>query len=104
MEKLFQMPFLILELEQLRFIKKAQHISSLKTIIDLIKSNNVIGITPDGPKGPSQELKEGLVSVLKKKNVVIIPLSYSAKFKIKLNTRFLLLLRLTNLLLFGEIH
>ncbi len=70
---------------------RKHNISSLKTIIDLIKSNNVIGITPDGPKGPSQELKEGLVSVLKKKNVVIIPLSYSAKFKIKLNTwdRFL---------------
>ena len=46
---------------------RKHNISSLKTIIDLIKSNNVIGITPDGPKGPSQELKEGLVSVLKKK-------------------------------------
>ena len=27
--------------------------------------NNVIGITPDGPRGPNQKLKEGIVSLLK---------------------------------------
>ena len=54
--------------------------------------NNVIGITPDGPRGPNQKLKEGIVSLLKKTNATIIPLSYSAKFNFKLNSwdKFLL--------------
>ena len=28
--------------------------------------NNVVGITPDGPRGPNEKMKEGIVSLLKK--------------------------------------
>ncbi len=66
---------------------RKQNISSLKQMIKLMKNNNyVLGITPDGPKGPNQKLKEGFVSLLKKTQATLIPLTYSAKFKIKLNT------------------
>ncbi len=58
-------------------------ISSAKEIIKEIKKKNIIGITPDGPRGPKEKIKEGLVSLIKKTGVPIIPLSYSAKFKIK---------------------
>ena len=67
-------------------------ISSLKIILQELKMKNVIGITPDGPKGPIEKIKPGLISLLKKTNVPVVPLSYSAKFILKLNTwdKFLL--------------
>ncbi len=65
---------------------RKQNISSLKEIINLIKKNSILGITPDGPKGPNEEIKEGLMSLLKKTGVTVLPLSYSAKYKIELRT------------------
>ena len=68
-------------------------ISSLKEIIDELNQKQVIGITPDGPKGPREKIKDGLISLIKKTDAVIIPLSYSAKIKIRLRTwdKFLLI-------------
>ncbi|MAI76974.1 MAG: hypothetical protein CBC25_06950 [Pelagibacteraceae bacterium TMED65] len=65
---------------------RKQNISSLKEMIKLMNNNNALGITPDGPKGPNQKLKEGLISLLKKTQTTLVPFSYSAKFKIRLNT------------------
>ena len=61
-------------------------ISSLKQIIFQLNQKNVVGITPDGPKGPKEKIKNGLVSLIKKTDAVIVPLTYSARFKITLNT------------------
>ena len=55
-------------------------ITSAKQIINELNQKNIIGITPDGPRGPNQKIKEGLVSLQKKTNSVIFPLCYSAKF------------------------
>ena len=67
-------------------------LSSIKEILNEIKNNNIIGITPDGPKGPKEKVKPGLLNLLKKNHLPIIPLSYSAKFNFRLNTwdKFLL--------------
>lgn len=65
---------------------RKQNISSLKEIINQIKINSTLGLTPDGPRGPREEIKDGLVSILRKTKVTILPLSYSAKFQIHLNT------------------
>ncbi len=75
-----------LGIETISGSSRKQNISSLKEIINQIKIKSTLGITPDGPKGPREEVKDGLLSILKKTNVKILPLSYSAKFKIKLNT------------------
>ena len=61
-------------------------ISSAKEILTNLNMNNVVGITPDGPRGPNEKMKEGIVSLLKKTNATVIPLSYSAKFNFKLNS------------------
>ncbi len=61
-------------------------ISSAKEILTNLNMNNVVGITPDGPRGPKEKMKEGIVSLLKKTNATVIPLSYSAKFNFKLNS------------------
>ncbi len=65
---------------------RKNNVSSLKEILKQIDDNSIIGITPDGPKGPNEEVKMGLISLLKKTNVPVLPLSYSAKFKFKLKT------------------
>ncbi len=65
---------------------RKNNVSSLKEILKEINGNSIIGITPDGPKGPNEEVKIGLISLLKKTNVPVLPLSYSAKFKFKLKT------------------
>ncbi len=68
-------------------------ISSLKEIMNQLQNNKVVGITPDGPKGPKEKIKDGLISLLKKTDAVILPLSYSAKIYLRLNTwdKFLLI-------------
>ncbi len=65
---------------------RKKNVSSLKEIISQIHKNNIIGITPDGPRGPNEEIKEGLISLIKKTNVVVLPMSYSAKYKVRLKT------------------
>ena len=62
------------------------HLNQLKSKSNQIKIKSILGLTPDGPRGPREEVKDGLLSILKKTKVTILPLSYSAKFKIKLNT------------------
>jgi lysophospholipid acyltransferase (LPLAT)-like uncharacterized protein len=61
-------------------------ISSLKQIISQLNQKNVVGITPDGPRGPKEQIKDGLVSLIKKTDAVIVPLTYCARFKVELNT------------------
>ena len=63
---------------------RKRNLSSLKEILKQINNDSIIGITPDGPKGPNEEVKKGLISLLKKTNVPVLPLSYSAKFKFTL--------------------
>ena len=65
---------------------RKNNLSSLKEILKQIDNGSVIGITPDGPRGPNGKVKDGLISLLKKTNVSVLPLSYSAKFKFTLKT------------------
>ena len=53
---------------------------SLKSILKEIKSNNIIGITPDGPRGPAEKVKDGMISLSLLSKTPIIPLSFGAKF------------------------
>ena len=53
-------------------------ITSAKQIINELNSKNIIGITPDGPRGPNQKSKRFGFNA--KTNSVIFPLCYSAKF------------------------
>ena len=41
-------------------------ISSAKQIINELNQKNIVGITPDGPRGPNQKIKEGLIAMQKK--------------------------------------
>ena len=55
---------------------------SLKPIYKLLKNSNYIGITPDGPRGPSQKVSDGIIKISKTTQVPIIPIGFSSsKFK-----------------------
>ena len=75
-----------LGIETIKGSSSKDKISSAKEILNNLKKYNVIGITPDGPRGPKEKIKEGIISLLKKTNATVIPLSYSAKFFLKLNS------------------
>ena len=55
-------------------------ISSTKSIISKLKNNEIIGITPDGPRGPKMKIKSSLASLAKVTNATIIPMSISSRF------------------------
>jgi lysophospholipid acyltransferase (LPLAT)-like uncharacterized protein len=59
---------------------------SLKSILKEIKSNNIIGITPDGPRGPAEKVKDGMISLSLLSKTPVIPLSFGAKFSKKLGS------------------
>ena len=61
-------------------------VSSVKQIINELNDFNIVGITPDGPRGPKEKVKYGVASLQKKNDVIIFPLCYSSKFKLKLNS------------------
>jgi len=62
----------------------------LKQILNL--KNFDIGITPDGPKGPGEKVKNGVIFISKVTGFPILPVTYSVKHKKILNTwdRFLI--------------
>ena len=54
---------------------------SLKPIFKLLKNSNYIGITPDGPRGPSKKVSDGIIKISKATQVPIIPVGFaSSKF------------------------
>ena len=61
-------------------------IASFKSIINEVHNDNIIGITPDGPRGPNRKIKDGLISLAKLTKIPIIPLSFSAKYKKSFNS------------------
>lgn len=52
---------------------------ALYAMVRLLRGGDTIGITPDGPKGPRQRVKPGIVHVAKLGRVPIIPVTYSVK-------------------------
>tara|TARA_A100001037_G_C15125803_1_gene626093 strand:- start:141 stop:854 length:714 start_codon:yes stop_codon:yes gene_type:complete len=46
----------------------------------LLKEGKVVGITPDGPRGPRREASKGVIALAKVTGAPIVPLTYSASF------------------------
>ena len=55
---------------------------TLKPIFKLLKNSQYVGITPDGPRGPTQKVSEGIIKISKNTQVPIIPIGFaSSKFR-----------------------
>lgn len=59
---------------------------TLKPIFKLLKNSHYIGITPDGPRGPSQKVSEGIIKISKTTQVPIIPIGFASSKNKKLNS------------------
>ncbi|MGM0441627.1 MAG: lysophospholipid acyltransferase family protein [Elusimicrobiota bacterium] len=55
-------------------------------LIKLLKRKKVCAITPDGPKGPREKVKEGLPAIAKKTGCPVVPLAYAVKSRTLLDT------------------
>ncbi len=51
---------------------------SLKPIFKLLKNSKYIGITPDGPRGPSQKVSEGIIKISRTTQVPIMPIGFAS--------------------------
>jgi len=59
---------------------------SLRPIFKILKSNNYIGITPDGPRGPKEKVSEGIIKIAKSAKVPIIPIGYWSSNRFNLSS------------------
>lgn len=60
-------------------------VTSIREMIAATKEGWTIAITPDGPKGPKQKIKEGLIELARISQKPIFPVAYGARKK-KLST------------------
>jgi lysophospholipid acyltransferase (LPLAT)-like uncharacterized protein len=60
-------------------------VTSIREMIASIREGWNIAITPDGPKGPKEKIKEGLVELARISQRPIVPVTYGARKK-KLST------------------
>ena len=60
--------------------------NSVRPIFDILKTNNYIGITPDGPRGPKEKCSDGVIKIASKTRVPIIPVGYFSSKNFNLNS------------------
>ena len=56
-------------------------LSALKQVFREIRRGSDIAVTPDGPRGPKQRVKPGMVQIAKMSGLPIVPVSFSASRK-----------------------
>jgi len=59
---------------------------AIRNIIKSLKSGTSIGMTPDGPRGPRMKVNSAIVKIASITGNKIVPLAYSVKKKIFLNS------------------
>ena len=59
---------------------------AVRNIIKSLKSGVSIGMTPDGPRGPRMKINSAIIKIASLTGHKIVPLSYSVKKKIFLNS------------------
>ncbi len=52
--------------------------AALRQILKVLKAGEVVGMTPDGPRGPRMRASDGIIQAARMANVPIFPLTYSA--------------------------
>lgn len=68
----------------IKTIRGSSSKGGIKALIEMhktLKAGQVIGLTPDGPRGPVYKVQPGIVHLAQKSNLPIIPVSFSAKRK-----------------------
>ncbi len=58
--------------------------SAAREMVEILRSGWDVGITPDGPRGPAREVKEGAVRVAQLSGMPIVPIANALSHKIEL--------------------
>jgi lysophospholipid acyltransferase (LPLAT)-like uncharacterized protein len=56
-------------------------VSSIREILSELREGTDIGITPDGPRGPRYQVKQGIIELARLARKPIVPVTYSADKK-----------------------
>lgn len=59
---------------------------ALKAAVGYLQEGLVLGVTPDGPRGPCYKAKNGVVLMAKRAGVPIVPFAYNASCKLEFNS------------------
>jgi lysophospholipid acyltransferase (LPLAT)-like uncharacterized protein len=59
---------------------------ALRELIKILRGGNVVGMTPDGPRGPRQIVNPGIITLAKLAQVDIIPATFSTSRRYRLST------------------
>jgi lysophospholipid acyltransferase (LPLAT)-like uncharacterized protein len=58
----------------------------LLEIVSKVQRGYIAGVTPDGPRGPRYRVQPGVITIAQKTGAPILPLTYSARWKVVLNS------------------
>ena len=79
----------ILKYFKIGFVPGSSTRGGTKALLELIhaaKEGTIIGITPDGPRGPSQKVSAGTIALSKWTQADLIPVTYSVRHRRHLKT------------------
>lgn len=65
---------------------KRTEMKTIRLIVRSLRDGNLFGMTPDGPRGPRMRVKEGVVAMARMANVPIIPVAYSSRRRVLMDT------------------
>ncbi|HBK08535.1 MAG TPA: hypothetical protein DDZ81_22230 [Acetobacteraceae bacterium] len=60
--------------------------SGLRNLLAVLRQGHLVGITPDGPKGPRRQAAPGVAQLAALSGVPIVPLAARTRLRIQLNT------------------
>lgn len=59
--------------------------AAAREMVEILRAGRDVGITPDGPRGPAREVKEGAVRVAQLAGMPIIPIANALSHKIEIS-------------------
>ena len=60
--------------------------SALRSLVKILRSGGIVGITPDGPQGPRMRASNGIITIARLANAPILPLTFSTRRRRVLDT------------------
>lgn len=57
--------------------RKRDGMGALKEVISALENNEIVVITPDGPRGPRMRIGGNIIKIAQMQNVAIVPVTYS---------------------------
>jgi lysophospholipid acyltransferase (LPLAT)-like uncharacterized protein len=61
-------------------------VRAFKSLIDVLDRQDVVGIIPDGPRGPAKKLSDGIILLAKHSGQPIVPLAYASSRFVTFNS------------------